>query len=176
MVKKTMIVSLIVAVAENNAIGYENNLIWHLPNDMKYFKEITLNHHVITGRKNYLSIPQKYRPLVNRTNIVLTKDNNFDEPNCVIKHSLEDAINFAKSNNENEVFIIGGGQIYQEALEKNRIDQMYITHVHGSFKADTYFPKIDFNKWRLISKTHHKIDENHKYNYTFAVYQKNKLI
>lgn len=167
-----MIVSLIVAVAENNAIGFNNNLIWHLPNDMNYFKEITLNHHVITGRKNYMSIPQKYRPLVNRTNIVLTRDSNFKAENCNIKNSLECALDFAKQNGEDEVFIIGGGQIYKEALEKNLIDKIYITHVHEKFEGDTFFPPIDLNNWELIKNEFHELDEKHKQSYTFAVYKK----
>lgn len=172
MVEKTMMVSLIVAVAENNAIGYNNDLIWHLPNDMKYFKEVTLNHHIITGRKNYISIPSKFRPLVNRTNIVLTHDLNFNEEGCIIKHSLQDAINFAKEHKETEVFIIGGGQIYKEALEKKIIDKIYITHVHEHFTADTFFPEIDFSKWDQLKNEPHFADEKHKHAYTFAVYQK----
>ena len=167
-----MIVSIIVAVAENNAIGYKNNLIWHLPNDMNYFKATTLNHHVITGRKNYVSIPQKFRPLVNRTNIVLTKDLGFKEENCIIKHSLEEALTFAKKNGENEVFIIGGGQIYKEALEKKLVDKLYITHVHEKFEGDTFFPTIDLKNWKITTNEFHEKDEKHKHSYTFAVYQK----
>lgn len=172
MVEKAMMVSLIVAIAENNAIGYNNDLIWHLPNDMKYFKEVTLNHHIITGRKNYISIPIKFRPLVNRTNIVLTHDLNFHEDGCIVKHSLQDALDFAKEHNETEVFIIGGGQIYKEALEKKIIDKMYITHVHEHFTADSFFPTIDFTKWELLKNEPHFADEKHKHSYTFAVYQK----
>ena len=172
MAEKTMRVSLIVAVAENNAIGYKNDLIWHLPNDMKYFKETTLNHHIITGRKNYISIPEKYRPLVNRTNIVLTRDKNFYVPDCIIKHSLQDAIDFARQNGENEVFIIGGGQIYAEALEKKLVDKMYITHVHENFDADTFFPVLNLNNWKIVKSEQHEKDEKHKHSYTFAVYQK----
>ncbi len=172
MVEEIMIVSLIVAVAENNAIGYNNDLIWHLPNDMKYFKETTLNHHIITGRKNYISIPEKYRPLANRTNVVLTRDNHFKEKNCIIKHSLEEALDFAKQCGEREVFIIGGGQIYKEALAKNLIDKMYITHVHENFEADTFFPALDLTKWEILKSDHHPNDEKHKHSYTFAVYQK----
>ncbi len=167
-----MIVSLIVAVAENNAIGYNNDLIWHLPNDMRYFKETTSHHHIITGRKNYISIPSKFRPLVNRTNIVLTHDLNFNEEGCVVKHSLQDALDFANEHGEKEVFIIGGGQIYKEALEKNMIDKMYITHVHEHFTADTFFPSIDLTKWKQHKKELHFADEKHKHAYTFAVYQK----
>lgn len=164
--------SLIVAVAENNVIGKDNTLIWHLPKDMQYFKEKTLHHHIITGRKNYISIPEKYRPLINRTNIVLTHQPNFKEANCVVLHSLEEAINYAKNNNETELFIIGGGQIYREAIEKNLVDKMYITHIHQAFEGDTFFLEIDKNKWKKIFEEKHLADEKHKYAFTFVEYQK----
>lgn len=167
-----MKIALIVAVAENNIIGKDNALIWHLPNDMQYFKQKTLHHHIITGRKNYMSIPEKYRPLVNRTNIVLTHQKNFKADNCVILHALEDAIAYAEKHNETEVFIIGGGQIYREALDKNLVDKMYITHIHHAFEGDTFFPKLDENKWNKISEETHLTDEKHNYSFTFAEYQK----
>ena len=167
-----MIVSLIVAIAENNVIGKDNDLIWHLPNDMKFFKEKTLNHHIITGRKNYISIPEKYRPLANRTNIVLTRQTDFKESGCVVLHSLEDAIIYATKNDETELFIIGGGQIYKEALEKGLIDRMYITHVNHQFDGDTFFPEINNEAWKKISETNNPIDEKHRYSYSFAVYEK----
>lgn len=167
-----MQVSLIVAVAENNVIGKNNTLIWHLPKDMQYFKKKTLHHHIITGRKNYISIPEKYRPLVNRTNIVLTHQTNFKEANCVVLHSLEEAISYAKAQNETEVFIIGGGQIYKEALAKNLVDKMYITHVHQAFEGDTFFPEIEAKKWKKISEEKNLADQKHKYSFTFVEYQK----
>ncbi|OFY97300.1 MAG: diacylglycerol kinase [Bacteroidetes bacterium RIFCSPLOWO2_12_FULL_31_6] len=172
MALKKMITSLIVAVAENQVIGKDNDLIWHLPNDMNYFKATTFGHHVITGRKNYISIDKKYRPLVNRTNIVLTKQLCYDEEGCVVLNSLEDAIAYAKNNNETEVFIIGGGQIYQEALAKKLIDKMYITHVKQSFEGDTFFPKITNSEWKKIKETTYSADDKHLYSYSFAVYEK----
>ena len=172
MANTTMIVSLIVAVAENNVIGKDNTLIWHLPKDMQFFKQTTLNHHIITGRKNYISIPEKFRPLANRTNIVLTRQNNFTEENCVILNSLEKAIEFAKKNNETEVFIIGGGQIYKEALDKGLVDKMYITHVHHAFEGDTFFPEIETKNWKKISEEHHSKDEKHAYDFSFCVYSR----
>lgn len=167
-----MIVSLIVAVAENNVIGKDNTLIWHLPKDMQFFKQTTLNHHIITGRKNYISIPEKFRPLANRTNIVLTRQNDFTEQGCVVLNSLEAAIEFAKRNNETEVFIIGGGQIYKEALDKNLVDKMYITHVHQAFEGDTFFPEVNIEKWQKISEEHHRKDEKHAYGFSFCVYSR----
>lgn len=172
MANATMIVSLIVAVAENNVIGKDNTLIWHLPKDMQFFKQTTLNHHIITGRKNYISIPEKFRPLANRTNIVLTRQNDFAEKDCIVLNSLETALDFAKKNNETEVFIIGGGQIYKEAIDKDLVDKMYITHVHHAFEGDTFFPEIDTKKWQKISEEHHPKDEKHIYDFSFCVYSR----
>lgn len=169
-----MITSLIVAVAENNVIGKDNDLIWRLPNDMKFFKETTLEHHIITGRKNYISIPKKFRPLPNRTNIVLTRQTDFKEDGCIIKHSLEDAVDYAKNNNESELFIIGGGQIYKEAIDKGLIDRMYITKVHHEFDGDTFFPEINNEVWNKVSEIENSIDEKHQYPYSFVVYDKIK--
>ena len=167
-----MITSLIVAIAENNVIGKDNDLIWHLPNDMKFFKEKTLTHHIVTGRKNYISIPEKFRPLANRTNIVLTRQSDFNEEGCVVLHSLENAIKYAQENNESELFIIGGGQIYKEALEKKLIDRMYITHVNHSFDGDTFFPEINSDEWVRTSETSNTTDDRHDYPYSFVVYEK----
>lgn len=167
-----MIVSLIAAIAKNNAIGKDNDLLWRLPNDMQYFKAKTLNHHIVTGRKNYISIPKKFRPLVNRTNIVLTHQTDFVENSCVILHSLEDAIEYAENNNENELFIIGGGQIYAEALNKNLINKMYITHVHQNFEGDTFFPKINDELWKKVSEENKPTDDKHVYPYSFTIYEK----
>jgi dihydrofolate reductase len=171
-IAKKMIVSLIVAIAENNAIGKNNDLLWHLPNDMKFFKEKTLNHHIITGRKNYISIPEKYRPLVNRTNIVLTRSENFNEEGCIVKHNLQDAISYALDSDDTEIFIIGGGQIYKEALAENLIDKMYVTHVHQTFDADTFFPEIDNIIWKKTSETDFAADEKNAFSHSFAVYEK----
>lgn len=167
-----MIISLIAAVSQNNVIGKDNDLIWHLPKDMRYFKEKTLNHHIVTGRKNYISIPSKYRPLKERVNIVLTRQPDFKEENCIVLNSLEAAIEYANSNNETELFIIGGGQIYKEALEKEFVDKMYITHVNENFDGDTFFPEIDTTKWNAISKDLHSKDDKHSHSYSFVVYEK----
>jgi dihydrofolate reductase len=169
---KYPIVSIIVAVAENNAIGKNNDLIWHLPNDMKFFKTTTENHPVIMGRKNYHSIPEKYRPLPNRQNIIVTRQHHFFAPNCIVKNTLEEAIEFAKGIDNQEIFIIGGGQIYKEAIDKKLVDKLYYTKVHHHFEADTFFPEINFSEWELIStKKNHK-DDKHLYDFTFFIYEK----
>ncbi len=167
-----MLVSLIVAISLNQVIGKDNSLIWHLPADLAYFKQKTLNHHIILGRKNYLSIPEKYRPLPGRTNIVLSRTADFKAPNCILLHSLEEALEYAKSAGETEVFIIGGGQIYQEALEKDLVDQMYISHIQHTFDGDTFFPEINPEKWKLVEKSSKQADEKNAFAIDFCLYSK----
>ena len=116
-----MITSIIVAASTNNVIGKDNDLIWHLPVDMNFFKTKTAGHHVIMGRKNFESIPHKFRPLPNRTNIIVTRNKNYSADNCLVTNSLREAVNVAKRNNEEEAFIIGGGEIYKLALELSLI-------------------------------------------------------
>ena len=166
-----MKVSLIVAVAENGVIGKDNDLIWHLPNDMRFFKETTTGHHVIMGRKNFESIPHKYRPLSNRTNIVITRQSDYTAEGCVVVNSVEEALKVAKSNGENEAFIIGGGQIYRIALEKNLIDKIYLTKVYHSFDGDTFLPKLG-NDWKEVGRIDYKADEKHANDYSFLTFQK----
>ncbi|MBT4775795.1 MAG: dihydrofolate reductase [Crocinitomicaceae bacterium] len=165
-------VSLIAAVAENGVIGRNNDLIWHLPGDMNFFRTTTTGHHVIMGRKNYESIPEKYRPLVNRTNIIVTRNKNYSADNCLIFHSLKDAIDHALNAGDEEPFIIGGGQIYQLALENNFIERMYLTHVHESFDGDTFFPEFDEDQWNLTSVKMNEADSKNIHPFTISVYDK----
>lgn len=144
-----MIRSIIVAISENNGIGKDNDLLWHLPADMKFFRKTTTGHCIITGRKNYESIPEKYRPLAKRTNIVVTRNTNYQAEGAIVKNSLESALEHADSMGEEEVFIIGGGQIYKEAIEKSAVDKMYITHVAETFDADTFYPQVDLSNWNI---------------------------
>lgn len=168
-----MNVSLIVAISENRVIGKNNDLIWSLPKDMKFFKETTLGHHVIMGRKNFESIPHKYSPLPNRTNIVITRQTNYTAKGCVIVNSLEDALAIARKSGDKEPFIIGGGQIYKIALEKNLVDKIYLTKVHHSFAGDTFFPELG-SKWIEVERIDCKIDKKHAYNYSFLTFKKIK--
>ena len=163
-----MKVSLIVAVSQNGVIGKDNDLIWHLPKDMKFFKDTTMGHHVIMGRKNFESIPHKFRPLPNRTNIVITRQSDYKAEGCVVVNSMEGALKIAKSNAENEAFIIGGGQIYKLALEANLIDRIYLTKIHHSFDGDTFFPELN-SDWEEINREDCFKDDNHKYDYSFIV-------
>ena len=167
-----MKVSLIVAVSENGVIGKDNDLIWHLPKDTRFFKETTMGHHVIMGRKNFESIPHKYRPLPNRTNVVITRQTDYAAEGCVVVNSVNAALEIAKINGENESFIIGGGQIYKLALEANLVDKIYLTKVHHSFEGDTFFPELS-SDWEEVNKTENKADEKHKYNYDFITLERN---
>lgn len=155
---------VIVAKASNNVIGDKNNLIWHLPNDLKHFKNLTTNHPIVMGRKTYESLG---RPLPNRTNIIITRDQQFTDDHVIITYSLDQAIAKAQEINE-DYFIIGGGEIYKQAL---RIaDELYITEVHHEFDGDTFFPEIDEEMYEEVSREHHNKDEKHPYAYSFVKY------
>lgn len=165
-------ISLIVARAKNGAIGKDNNLLWHLPADMKFFKETTSGHCIITGRKNYESIPPRFRPLANRTNIVVTRNKDYAEEGALVLHSLEEAINAAQNVDPKKIFIIGGGQIYSESLRKGLVDEMIITEVDAELEADTFFPSFDTSQWsKEVIRTLPK-DEKNKFSATIVKYTK----
>lgn len=158
--------TLIVAAGENNIIGKDNKLIWHLSDDLKRFKNLTSHHCMIMGRKTYESFA---KPLPNRTHIVITRQRNYQVPNGVIVvHTLEDALKAAK--NDPQPFIIGGGEIYKEAMPY--ADKIELTRVHQSFKGDTVFPQIDMSEWEETKKTTHPQDEQHAYSFSFITYQR----
>ena len=158
------------AVAVNNAIGKDNRLLWRLPNDMKFFKEHTTGHCVVTGRKNYESIPEKFRPLPDRTNIVVTRQADYSAPGAAVVPSVEAAIEFAKSRGEEMLWIIGGGEIYKQTL---RIaDEILYTRVNHSFIADTFFPVIDPQVWKETWREDHPADEKHQFAYSFIRYER----
>jgi dihydrofolate reductase len=143
-----MKVTIIAAIGKNREIGKDNNLLWHLPADMQFFKESTYWHHVIMGRKNYESIPSKYRPLVDRTNIIVTHNPEYEAPECFVVTSLAEALEIGLGYGEEQTFIIGGAQIYKLALDQNVVDDMLITHVDYDFNdADTYFPEWKKEEW-----------------------------
>jgi dihydrofolate reductase len=165
-----MIISLIAALTKNHVIGKNNDLPWHLPDDMKYFMQTTKEHHVIMGRKNYESIPEKFRPLPNRTNIVVTRQKDFDAPGCWVVNTLEDGMALALAEGEDELFIIGGSEIY--ALGMNYADQLYLTEIDTTLEGDTYFPSFNRDEWQEVSRTHHNTDSRHAYSFDFVVYKK----
>lgn len=158
--------TIIAAVAENNALGKNNDLIWRLPADLKRFKKVTFGHHVIMGRKTFESLG---KPLPNRTTIIISRNKNYHIEGCTTVNSLDEAIQAAKS--DDNPFILGGGEIYKQALEY--ADILDLTLVHHSFTdADTYFPTIDFTKWIEIKREDFKADEKHKFDYSFVSYKK----
>ena len=167
-----MIISIIVAVSENNVIGRNNDLPWHLPADMKYFKDTTMGHCVVMGRKNFDSIPPRYRPLEGRTNIVVTRSKDFQSAGIVTVHAIVDAIDYAKRRNETECFIIGGGEIFAQSLEFT--DRVYLTRIHQAFEGDVHFPVLDPAEWKEVMKKDIGADEKNKYPFSFLVYERIK--
>ncbi|MEP1490394.1 MAG: dihydrofolate reductase [Algibacter sp.] len=158
--------TIIVAAAENDAIGKDNKLIWHLGDDLKRFKNLTNNHHIIMGRKTFESFP---KPLPNRTHIVITRQSDYKVPDGVITvNSLYDAIDAAKS--DTQPFIIGGGEIYKQALQV--ADKIELTRVHENFEADTYFPEVDMSVWKETANIFHTKDEKHKHEFSFLTYER----
>jgi len=167
-----MTISIIVAVSENNVIGKNNDLPWHLPADMKFFKETTMGHCVVMGRKNYESIPDKYRPLEGRTNIVVTRQKDFKAEGTVISHSIGDAIQIARDKNETECFIIGGGEIFSQSIKL--CDRIYLTRIHNYFEGDVHFPELDSSHWKEISRKDVPADEKNKYSFSLLTYDRIK--
>lgn len=161
-----MIISLIVAADEKNGIGKNNQLLCHLSADLKYFKQITTGHHIVLGRKTYESIG---KPLPNRTNILISRSDNLIE-GCIVRPTIEEAISFAKQNKEHELFITGGGTVYEMTL--HLADKIYLTKIHHSFDADTFFPNFDKQDWLEIKNEFHKADEKNQYDYSFIVFQR----
>ncbi|MES2800400.1 MAG: dihydrofolate reductase [Bacteroidota bacterium] len=167
-----MKVILIVAMDLDRGIGKNNDLMWHLPADMKFFKETTTGHIVVLGRKNWESIPERFRPLPNRENVVLTRNKNFQLDNAKVFHDLESAIEAYKNERERTVFIIGGGEIYRQAMALDVVDEMYITHVNERFGADTFFPEFDSNCWKSAMLLEHEKDERHQCSFEVKHYIK----
>jgi dihydrofolate reductase len=160
-------ITVIAAIAKNNALGKDNDLIWYLPADLKRFKKVTTGHYILMGRNTYESIG---KPLPNRTTIIITRNKNYFKEGCLIAGSLEEAIELAKE--EAQLFIIGGAQIYKEVISKNLADQLDITLVHGEFEADVFFPEINANIWKEAAREDFKADEKNDYDYSFISYQK----
>lgn len=162
-----MIISAIVATAKNNVIGRDNDIPWYLPADLKYFKATTLNHHIIMGRKSYESIG---RSLPKRTNIVITRNPFYVISNCIVTHSVQEALDIAKNNGEEEAFIIGGGEIYK--LSFPLLDRIYLTEVDLEVEGDIRFPEINMDEWDVVSNDPRQADEKNKHNYTFKILQR----
>ncbi|MBD2716325.1 dihydrofolate reductase [Microvirga sp. STR05] len=153
--------AFVVAIAENNVIGNDNQLLWHLPDDLKHFKRLTQGHPVVMGRRTYESIG---RPLPNRTNIVVTRQADWQAPGCEVAYSVPDALEQAARLDE-EVFVIGGAEIYRQALPA--ADVIYLTEVHHTFEGDVVFPELNNTEWREESRERHEPDEKHAYAFSF---------
>ncbi|MGZ2368850.1 dihydrofolate reductase [Ancylomarina sp. YFZ004] len=160
-----MPISIIVATSHNNVIGKDNKLIWRLSADLKRFKALTTGHHIIMGRKTFDSIG---KPLPDRTSIIITRQADYKAEGCIVVNSLEEAL--AKVPAEQEAFVIGGGTIYKEAIEK--ADKLYLTLVHGKFDGDTFFPKLDSKMWGSLKREDHMPDAKNEHAYSFIDYEK----
>jgi len=156
---------IIAAAGENNELGKDNQLVWHLPDDFKRFKKMTTGHYIIMGRKTFESFPA---PLPNRTHVVISRNNTFKAEGCIVVDSLESAFKIAE--NEATVFIIGGGEIYKQSI--SIADKIELTRVHHTFKADTFFPEINSSIWKCIEKEFHPADEKHAFDFTYETYIK----
>ena len=165
-----MTISLIAALSKNRIIGKNNDLPWKLPDDMKYFMKTTKGHHVIMGRKNYDSLPEKYKPLSNRTNIVVTRQQDFKANGCIVVHSIQAAIDLAEKDNEQELFIIGGAEIYK--LGFSSAHRLYLTEIDAHIAGDTHFPEFKAEAWSETSRVHHPADERHAFDFDFVIYDR----
>lgn len=165
-----MIVSAIAALSKNRVIGKNNDLPWRLPDDMRFFMETTKGHHVVMGRKNYDSLHEKYKPLPQRTNMVITRQQDLKAPGCIILNAVEPALEIARKNGEQECFIIGGAEIYKLAMPYTT--RLYLTEIDAVITGDTFFPEIDPVDWREVSRKHHAADQRHAYQFDIVVYDR----
>lgn len=154
---------MIAAAAENNALGKDNKIVWHLPNDFKRFKSLTSGHHIIMGRKTFESLQ---KPLPNRKHIIITRQKDYQAEDCIVVDSMEKALNACPKNQDS--FIIGGGEIYKIGLPFT--DKIELTRVHHNFEADAYFPEINEKEWKLEKSEFNEKDEKHKYDYSYLTY------
>jgi dihydrofolate reductase len=151
---------LIAATSQNNALGKDNKIIWHLPDDFKRFKELTSGHHIIMGRKTFESFP---KPLPNRTHVVITRQKNYNPEGCIVVNSIEEAFEICPKSED--VFLIGGAEIYKLGLPFT--DKIELTYINETFEADAFFPEIDFSEWKLNNEEFHPKDEKHAHDFSF---------
>jgi dihydrofolate reductase len=160
--------SLIVATDENKLIGNNNQLPWHLPADLAHFKNLTQNNIVVMGRKTYDSLPEQYRPLPNRKNVIISRNSSLKIADCEVFSSLETMIKAFEV--KAKLMIIGGMSIYEQALPL--VDKIYLTTIHHKFTGDAFFPKLDDNEWNEIESIYNEADDNNKYAYTFSILER----
>ncbi len=162
-----MIVSQIAAMSRNRVIGKDNKLPWNMPNDLAYFFKITRGHHIIMGRKNFEA---NGKALPNRVNLVVTRNPNYNAPGCIVVESIQQALKYSESNGEAEVFIVGGGQIYEASLSIT--DKIYLTIIDAKIDGEVFFPELDPKSWKVISKVAHSADSNNPFDYTYYIFKK----
>jgi len=162
-----MIISQIVAVSLNNVIGKENSLPWHMPTDMAYFKNKTWGHHIVTGRRNYEA---EGKALPARVNIVITRNPGFHISDAIVVHQLDEAIEIANRSEEDELFIVGGAEIYKLAMQVT--ERIYLTRIHAQFEGDTFYPELDMTVWKQVSIDRRKADGKNPYDYDFIIYER----
>jgi len=163
-----MKIASIVAVSNNHAIGVDNDLPWHMPADLKFFKETTFGHFVLMGRKSFESVG---RPLPGRTNIVVTRNKDFYHSGVTTVHSIPEGILFAQKAKQEKLFILGGSNIYTQT--QNLWDELYLTKINTVVdEATAFFPSIDFGEWNLVSESPHRADDNNPFDYNFCVYNR----
>ena len=160
------LISMIVAMAGNRAIGKDNDLLWHLPDDFKHFKAVTMGKPIVMGRKTYDSIG---RPLPGRKNVVVTSDKTFSAEGVVVVRSIDDAL--AATRDDDDIMVIGGASFYEQMLPL--ANKLFVTWVHHHFEADAFFPDINLDEWRVIEQTDHRADDRHAYDYSFVTYERN---
>ena len=160
-------ISLIVAMDRNNLIGVNNQLPWHLPNDLKYFKRVTTGHPIVMGRKTRDSIG---RNLPNRENVIITRNPAYQCEDCTILHSVQEFYEWSKEKQAEEIFIIGGAELFAETIKKT--DRLYITQIDHNFAGDTFFPALNWQEWKLVSEKKGEVDEQNIYPHTFLVYER----
>ncbi len=165
--KPKSMITMIAAAGENDALGKDNDLVWHLPDDFKRFKKLTTGHHIIMGRKTFESFPKL---LPNRVHIVITRNSNYQAEGAIVVHNMKDALEVAKA--DAQPFIIGGGEIYTMGMDY--ADCIELTRVHEDFEADAFFPKVDTSVWKLEKEEFHDVDEKHKFPFTYLTYKKKK--
>jgi dihydrofolate reductase len=159
-------ITIIAAAGENNSLGKDNDLVWHLPDDFKRFKELTSGNHILMGRKTFETFP---KPLPNRKHLIITRQEEYSVPeNCFVFDAIQSAIDFTDNQ---DIWIIGGGEIYKQSMEI--ADRIELTRVHSEFEADTFFPEIG-EEWKLVSEEYHPVDDRHKYDFTYLTYDRRK--
>lgn len=156
-------ITIIAAAGQNNELGKDNDLVWHLPDDFKRFKKLTTGHHIIMGRKTFETFP---KPLPNRIHIVITRNKEYQPEGAIVVHSMEEALKISKE--DEQPFIIGGGEIYNIGMEF--ADKIELTRVNSSFEADTFFPEIPSEEWKLISEEFHEKDEKHQFEFVYQTF------